>query len=204
MSVESNCFAQEFAIVSQLHASDSRSRCVDAFALALLKAERQSRRIFTYLVYQADCFDRSNVAELRKTLAVHREFDFSSALAGIQMLSPMSLPHLIGPEYDNLIRLLARAKKVRNKLFHGLVTTEGVDRGALQKLTEGVVNWSSSLATSSQLQLGYDGFNLLSSYTKHTNVEFGSTIKLKVTSIDAFKDMVVKAHREGKHLLDSP
>jgi hypothetical protein len=46
----------EFATVDLIIRSNAETRGVDAFALALLKAERQIRRLFIHLVYQFPCF----------------------------------------------------------------------------------------------------------------------------------------------------
>jgi len=49
---------------------------VDPFALALLKAERQMRRLFTHLVYQSSAFDRADVCSLRDVLVENRNIYF--------------------------------------------------------------------------------------------------------------------------------
>jgi hypothetical protein len=43
--------AQEFATVDLLLESKHETRGIDAFALSLIKAERQMRRFVTYFVY---------------------------------------------------------------------------------------------------------------------------------------------------------
>lgn len=44
----------EFDTIDLLLSSDAPTRAVDAFALAVIKIERQFRKIFTNLVYQAE------------------------------------------------------------------------------------------------------------------------------------------------------
>jgi hypothetical protein len=138
---------------------------------------------------------------LRKVLADHDKFDFSSALTGIDMLSPTHLSEMIGPNYDALISSLARTKTIRNKLFHGQVTSEGLTREALTKSIADVVSWSSALSAFAYSQFGYDGFNLSSSYTKHADEGFSSTLKLQLTSVENFEHLIKDAHRKGKALL---
>lgn len=42
---------EEFSTVDLLLGSGAETRAVDAFALALIKAERQARKLVTHLVY---------------------------------------------------------------------------------------------------------------------------------------------------------
>jgi hypothetical protein len=58
----------EFATVDLIIRSNAETRGVDAFALALLKAERQIRRLFIHLVYQFPCFGGERIGRLRDTL----------------------------------------------------------------------------------------------------------------------------------------
>ena len=60
-------FADEFAAVDWLVQSGVETSGVDAFALALIKAERQIRRIFTYVIFQ-NAFDvRPAARRLRRS-----------------------------------------------------------------------------------------------------------------------------------------
>jgi hypothetical protein len=48
-------YSAEFESVNLIVQSQTGTRGVDAFALALIKAECQIRRLFTYLIYQFPC-----------------------------------------------------------------------------------------------------------------------------------------------------
>lgn len=64
--------AEEFTTVDLILGSDAETRGVDAFALSLIKAERQARRLFTHLVFQYPAFSSSDVPALRAVLARNR------------------------------------------------------------------------------------------------------------------------------------
>src|ERR1051326_5074316 len=63
-------FEAEFSTVDVLLASNAETRGVDAFALTLIKAERQLRRVFTFLIYQQPAFRHEHVPALRHALAL--------------------------------------------------------------------------------------------------------------------------------------
>ena len=60
---------QEFQTVDLIVKSDAETRGVDAFALSLIKAERQIRKLFTYLMFQFPAFTVSDFANFRSALA---------------------------------------------------------------------------------------------------------------------------------------
>ena len=104
MSVE-----EEFATVSIILRSRAKTRGVDAFALSLIKAERQVRKLVTHLVYQFPAFGPSDVANLREVLGNNRRVYFESFSAGFDALYPKSVQELVGhegQEYPGRLRRL--------------------------------------------------------------------------------------------------
>jgi hypothetical protein len=75
-------YEAEFKTVDLIMQSSAKTRGVDAFALALIKAERQIRKLFTHLIYQFPCFGASNVRTLRETLAANRRVYFAGFVNG--------------------------------------------------------------------------------------------------------------------------
>ena len=63
-------------------ACSAESRGVAAFALSVIKAERQIRKLFTHLVFQAPAFDSADIQNLRKVLADNRDVYFEGFIAG--------------------------------------------------------------------------------------------------------------------------
>lgn len=201
MGIEINNVQLEFLPVRQLLLTTNRSRCVDAFALSLLKTERQARRLFTYLAFQFSCFDSSHVGELRAALASHRSFGFFSALAGIDMISPIETSELIGPKFADLFDELIKIRAIRNKLFHGQVTTQGHSRDDLENWIAAMMLWTETLAASAEKNLGYDGFSFNSSYTKHYDSAFHATLKAGLTCIHDYVALIDSADdASSKHI----
>lgn len=70
-------FEEEFGTVEIILNSTLETRGVDAFILSLIKAEKQLRRIFTFLIFQNDSYTISDFRNLRKTLADNRNVYFN-------------------------------------------------------------------------------------------------------------------------------
>ena len=83
--------AREFATVDLIVSSDAETRGVDAFALALIKAERQIRRLVTHLVYQFPCFTKKHIKSLRNELGKNRRVYFEGFERGFNVLYPQSV-----------------------------------------------------------------------------------------------------------------
>jgi len=95
-------YAEEFSTVDLVLSSKAETFAVDAFVLSRIKAERQARKLLTYLVYQSPAFGKRDVPRLRQTLASNRNVYFDGVVRGINMLSPVSVAELVGPDYDRL------------------------------------------------------------------------------------------------------
>jgi hypothetical protein len=184
---------QEFAVVIDLLTSASRSKGVDAFALSLLKAERHARRIFTFLIFQSSCFEKEHIPELRAALVNHEYFAFTSALAGIDLISPYPLIELCGDQHAALLSLLPTIKKRRNKIFHGQLTHESLSMEELESMAFTLRDWSVSLAENGASKLGYDGF-ASRSFVKHTNTEFSRSLKRQLTSVADYSAFIAESH----------
>jgi hypothetical protein len=157
--------AQEFATVDVLLASSAETRGVDAFALALLKAERQIRRLFTFLVYQSPAFGPRDVPELRATLGSDRFVYFNGFIRGIDLLCQCSIESLVGNEYSRLRARLDECTEYRGKIFHGQLTDRYLTREELVALVVDIREWCDRLATGAGDEFGYDGFRR-GSFTK--------------------------------------
>lgn len=112
---------EEFATVDLVLASCAETRGVDGFALALIKAERQMRKLVTYLVFQSPAFTCNDIEELQAALRARKIF-FGHFLEAWDELSPRSLRDLVGAEHDRLRHSLDEVRGLRNKIFHGQVT----------------------------------------------------------------------------------
>lgn len=151
-------FKSEFQTVDLILGSGADTLGVDAFALSLIKAERQTRKIFSFLVYQSNAFDCSNASELITTLANERGVYFDGVISGIDNLSTVSVRNLVGADHDNLIDHLNKAKDHRNKIFHGQLTGEHLTRCYLLGVVEQIKQWCQLLSAGAMENFGYDGF----------------------------------------------
>lgn len=103
-------FVDEFAAVNLIVCSGLETSGIDAFALSLIKAERQIRRLFTHAVYQCPAFRRTDVPALRATLVERKQCYFEGFERGIDALCPRTVADLVGPEYAVLRAKLTEAR----------------------------------------------------------------------------------------------
>src|SRR5690242_1145896 len=92
----------EFETVDIILASKAPTRGVDAFALSLIKAERQIRKLFTHLVYQFPAFGTADIPALRSALGASNRVYFEGFIAGVGALYCRPVADLIGPDYTRL------------------------------------------------------------------------------------------------------
>ena len=149
-------FVEEFKSVDAVLDSGVRTAGVDAFALSLLKAERQARRFVTYLVFQCPCLSWFDIAAMRGTLAASKKVYCEGFLRGFDALYPTPLETLVGTEYAYLRGRLNQAEGHRSKLFHGQLTEESLSRTHLLGFVADMRRWSDSSATQ-----GSSPFNII-------------------------------------------
>jgi hypothetical protein len=151
-------YEAEFEIVDLILASDFETRGVDAFSLCVLKMERQMRRLFTHLIYQCPDFNAGDVPELIKVLSDNKKIYFRHFIAGIDSIYPKPVSDVYGATYQDSLGHIDKALGVRNKVFHGQLTGNGLSREQLLAMVSNIRCWSSTLATSFLWEYGYDGF----------------------------------------------
>lgn len=158
MSAHAEGFQDEFATIDLLLKSSCRTRGVDAFALALIKVERQVRRLVTYLVFQAPFFEAAHKQDLRRALSGNRDVYFDGLAKGLDTLSPVSLRELVGSDYDRLWSRLRECRRYRNKIFHGQLTGADLTRTELCALVNDMRSWCQAVSTGGMRNLRHDGF----------------------------------------------
>lgn len=148
----------EFETVDLITQSTAETRGVDAFALALIKAERQVRKLLTYLVYQFPCFTDADIFRLRETLGNSKKVYFNGCERGFNALYPRTIEELVGYQYSYLRQRIHDAIDCRNKIFHGQLTSKYLNREDLLKFVIDIRSWCEKLAASAELEVGYNGF----------------------------------------------
>ena len=151
-------YLSEFQTVKLIVDSSAETRGVDAFALVLIKAERQMRRLVTHLVYQFPCFSEKDVSGLRDVLGRNRAVYFEGFERGFDALYPQTVKDLVGAEYDRLRPRLDEAIDYRNKIFHGQLTSIYLGREDLLGFVADIRAWCEVLALGADVEFGYDGF----------------------------------------------
>ena len=186
--------AREFATVDLIAVSCAETRGVDAFALALIKAERQIRRLVTHLVYQFPCFTANHISPLRDELWKNRAVFFEGFVRGFDALYPRSVAQLMGNRYTQLRPILDEAIEHRNKIFHGQLTARFLTRQDLVDLATDIKVWCTSLGAGAGAEVGFDGFGR-NSFQKSTMPDLWKRCRVEFGSVAAYQAFI-SAHME--------
>jgi hypothetical protein len=182
-------FADEFGVVELLLKQDYETRGVDAFALSVIKAERQLRKLVTHLVYQFPCFGQKDRKMLRDVLERNKGVFADGLRRGFDALYPRSIENLIGADYDRLNRRLDEARKHRNKIFHGQLTTEGLTRSQLVSYVGDIRKWCETLAQACTTEFRYDGFER-NSFRKSEVAGLWKSFRFPITDARGYEQFV--------------
>jgi hypothetical protein len=193
---------EEFATVKLLIESKSVTLGVDCFALALLKAERQIRRLFTYLVYQSDAFNEGHVRELINVLYNNDSIYFRHFKTGIQDLSGVPISTMVADQYERLNPRMEEASERRNKIFHGQLTGRSLTRDDLLNFVTDIQEWCQRLSTGAARHISYDGFSR-KSFHKSSNGNIVTRVSEKIKSVDAYRSLLAELTK-GKRERQSP
>ena len=179
----------EFKTVDLILASKAETRGVDAFALSLIKAERQVRKLFTHLVYQFSSFGSADIHKLRGALVASHHVYFEGFLAGLDALYPRTVEDLVGGEYSRLRARLMEAIDYRNKIFHGQLTSRFLSTEDLFSLEADIRAWCAALANGAIAEVGYDGF-CRNSFQKSAIPDLWKRYRVQFGSIEDYKAFI--------------
>jgi hypothetical protein len=184
-------FEDEFAVVDMIVASAHETRGVDAFALSLIKAERQMRKLFTHLVFQCPCFDAESASVMRDALGSKSVYYFEGFERGFDALAPKTVATMVGADYAALRGVLTNAVEIRNKIFHGQLTqNQYVRRGELLGFVADIRRWCELLADAALSEVGYDGFQRNSFRKGRPNV--ANIYRFQITDIEGYKRLLAE------------
>lgn len=184
-------YESEFATVDLIVRSDADTRGVDAFALTLMKAERQSRRLFTHLVYQFPCFGTADICALRAALWSNRRVYFDGFERGFDALAPRAMKELVGERYEALRSRIDEAIDHRNKLFHGQLTSHWLSREDLLGYVADIRSWCSALAIGCRAEIGYDGFER-DSFRKSSIDNLSARLRLQFAHTEDYEAFIAR------------
>jgi len=151
-------YENEFGVIDLIINSNFETRGVDAFSLAVIKSERQVRRLFTFLVFQNPIYNEKDSMSLRKALSNNTEVYFKGFIDGINLMLTHSIEELYGVNYQKDFKKISEIVGIRNKIFHGQVTQFFLSREGLISKTEEIKNWCNNLSNIMVNEIGYDGF----------------------------------------------
>src|SRR5438445_254574 len=180
---------KEFATVALILGSDAETRGVDALALSLIKAERQARKLVTYLVYQFPAFGPTDVTALRGALGASKHVYFEGFLDGFDALYPRPIQALVGAEYAHLRLRLKEANAYRNKILHGQLTARELSRQELVDLARDINAWCTRLSAGAGGEVGYDGFGR-NSFQKSAIPDMWKRYKRQLASVTEYEAFI--------------
>lgn len=186
----------EFITVDLILNSCAETCGVDAFALALIKVEKQLRRLFTHLIFQCPSFSSADVDSLRSTLNGFKDVYFEGLERGFNALYPISVEKLVGSSHGDLRARITEATGYRNKVFHGQLTDKNLSRIDLVDLTGDLRLWCEALASGAQAELEYDGF-ARNSFQKSQVPDIASRLLEQFANIGDYKAFI-KRHMLGQ------
>lgn len=186
----------EFLTVDAVLNSCAETCGVDAFALALIKVEKQLRRLFTHLIFQCPSFSSADVDSLRSTLNGFKDVYFEGLERGFNALYPISVEKLVGVSHGTLRARITEATRYRNKIFHGQLTDQNLSTTDLVDLTGDLRSWCEALASGAQAELEYDGF-ARNSFRKSQVPDIASRLLEQFANIGDYKAFI-KRHMLGK------
>jgi hypothetical protein len=187
---------KEFETVELILNSSAQTRGVDAFALSLIKAERQLRRLVTHLIYQFPCFGPDHITGLRQTLGKYHNVYFDGFEKGFDALYPQNIKDLVGLAYDESRQRVHAAIQVRNKIFHGQLTDLYLTRDDLLGYITDVRAWCEALAENTSAEFGYDGF-ARPSFQKSETPMLWQRFKVQFTDVQSY-DVFIREHMQRR------
>lgn len=151
-------YENEFGVIDLIINSNFETRGVDAFSLSLIKAERQVRKLFTFLVFQNPVYKFGDSKMLKEVLANNKHVYFRDFINGIDLIITHSIENSYGIDYQEDLNNILKFIEIRNKLFHGQLTSYNLTREELISKTEKIRNWCYKLSIAMLKEIGYDGF----------------------------------------------
>jgi hypothetical protein len=181
--------SREFENIDTLLGHRTETTGVDCFSLAVIKLERQMRRLFTYGVFQFSCFTEIDIPELREALVKQRYAYFDGFIRGFDLIHPRPISELIGASHTDLLQTVKKAIEYRNKIFHGQLTPDSLKTSDLLSIVESIRTWCRKLGESSEAYFGYSGFS--NSFIKASNRAFVAGYRTNLTSIEEYEEFLL-------------
>ena len=182
-------YSEEFRTVDLVINSSTETRGVDAFALSLIKTERQMRKLVTHIDYQFPCFSPSDVPNLRAALERNRRVYLDGFERGFNALYIRMIKDLVGTDYDTLHARVVDAISCRNKVFHGQLTSLNLTQKELLDFVSDIRTWCEVLAVNANSKFQHDGF-VRNSFQKSKITELSTRFKVQLGNIAEYERFI--------------
>ncbi len=183
-------YKEEFETVNLLVQSDKITRGVDAFSLALIKSERQLRKLFTHLIYQYPKIQNESFTDIRNILFKNNRVYFEGFTKGFNTIYPVGVKDLIGKKYKQLLATVKESISIRNKIFHGQITDKKLTTTNLLDLTNDLSTWCWLLSNGAKNEIGYDGFGRNS--LRRSEMDLHPKFLIDINSLDDYRNLIEK------------
>ncbi len=181
-------YTRDFETIELLLNSKCVTRGVDAFSLALIKADKQLRKLFTHLIYQYPAIQKYKYDEIRNVLGDNSNVYTEGIIKGIDSIYKIKVEEIFGKEYSKYRTHLTECFDIRNKIFHGQLTKLKLSTEDLIDLTDGIKIWCSTLGNNFIKEIGYDGFKR-NSLQVSSNIKFDE-YKIHIDSLEEYRNFI--------------
>ncbi len=191
-------FKEEFETIELLVNSKTKTGRTDAFIIAFTKVEKQSRRIFTYLVFQYPEFNLSHYRKILDKIAEKGDLYFENFINGFDSIYPQTFESIIGSnQFKQFLSIdFPRIKKLRNKILHGQPTGKNLSASDLKSEIEVMQKWCQAVSESMMKEIGFDGLEW-NSFRKNHDKDLVSTYRVKISDLNALDTFIKTNMKRG-------
>ena len=180
----------EFQTVELLKESDTKTGRTDAFIISWVKAEKQVRKIFTYLIFQYKAFNMKHVQDIIKIISSKNYLYFENFIKGFDAIYPIPFKNIVKPHiFDSFLQDKRRIKKFRNKILHGQLTGEGLSSDNLKYEIHVIREWCKNVGNKMINEIHYNGFDR-NSFRKCYKVNLSSKYKIELHNSNELEDFI--------------
>ncbi len=191
-------FDDEFETIDMLVNSKTKTGRTDAFIIAFTKVEKQSRRIFTYIVFQYPEFNLGHYRKILDVIALKGDLYFENFVKGFDGIYPRTFESIVGNAlYQQFVSTdFPRIKKLRNKILHGQPTGKNLSASDLKSEIEVMQKWCQTVSESMVKEIGFDGLEW-NSFRKNRDKDLVTTYRVKISDLNALDNFIKTNMKRG-------
>lgn len=191
-------FKEEFETIEILVNSKTKTGRTDAFIVAFAKVEKQSRRIFTYMVFQNPEFNLNHYRKILDVIASKGDLYFENFIMGFDHIYSKTFESIVGSAlYKQFFSTdFPRIKKLRNKILHGQPTGKNLSASDLTGEIEVMRKWCQVVSESMLTEIGFDGLEW-NSFRKNHDKDLVSTYRVKISDLNTLDTFIKTNMKRG-------